>query len=237
MHNPEGPDIAGAFGRQELGQRGEGLTARAAVGLDERARGRAQAGAAHGIAQQLEQRALELAPRSHLHGGAVVEKRARNLGEVVHVRTKDNWLPEDRRFEDIVATSVDEAAADEDDCRDLEELGKLADGVEDDDVVARFGIDAELGPARDVPSGAAHQPFDIVEALGLPWRDDEERLGHRRANALERLEDVLLFALERAGGDDDRASRADAEIAQHTGRAALMHVADARPAQRTGNAA
>ena len=34
--------------------------------------------------------------------------------------------------------------------------------------------------------------------------------------ALERLEHRLLFALERAGGDDDRADRADAEIADST---------------------
>jgi hypothetical protein len=38
-----------------------------------------------------------------------------------------------------VATCDDETAADKDDCRYLEDLGKLADGVEEDDVVARLG--------------------------------------------------------------------------------------------------
>ena len=148
--------------------------------------------------------ALELATGAHLDGGAVVEERPRDLGEVLHVRTKHDWLPEHRRFQDIVASGVDEAAADEHHGRDLEQLRELADRVEDDDVVARLGIDAQLAAARDVPAGAAGQPLDVVEPLGLARRDDEQRVGHRRANALEGLEHGLLFALERAGGDDDR---------------------------------
>ena len=97
---------------------------------------------------------LELAVGPDLHRGAVVEEGPRDLGEVLHVRTKHDWLPEDRRLQDIVAASVDEAAADEDRGRDLEQLRQLADGVEDDDVAARLGVDAQLGAARDVPAAA-----------------------------------------------------------------------------------
>ena len=82
------------------------------------------------------------------------EERPRDLGEVVHVRTKDDWLPEHRRLQDIVASGVDEAAADEHHGRDLEELRELADRVEDDDVGARLGVDAQLGAPRDVPARA-----------------------------------------------------------------------------------
>ena len=89
-----------------------------------------------------------------LDRGAVVEERPRDLREVLHVRTEHDRLAEDRRLEDVVASRVDQAAADEDRGRDLEELRELADGVEDDDVAARLGVDAQLAAARDVPAGA-----------------------------------------------------------------------------------
>src|SRR5262245_30452556 len=110
------------LGRQQFRQDIKALAARAAISFDQRARGGAEAGATDRIPQELEQRRVELATVSHLNRGVVVEERPRNLGEILHVRTKDDWLPEDRRFQDIVATSVDEAAANEDRSRDLKEL-------------------------------------------------------------------------------------------------------------------
>ena len=49
----------------------------------------------------------------HLDGAAVLEERAGDLGEVVHVRAEDDRLAEHRRLEDVVAAGVDQAAADE----------------------------------------------------------------------------------------------------------------------------
>ena len=83
---------------------------------------------------------------------------------------------------------VDQAAADEHRGRDLVQLRQLADGVEHDDVLARLGVDRQLAPARDLPSAAARQLLDLVEPLGLARRDDQQHVGHARADALERLE-------------------------------------------------
>src|SRR5690606_38640418 len=126
-----------------------------------------------------------------------------------------DWLPEDGRFEDIVASSVDKAAADEHDRRDLEELGQLADRIEDDDIVPWLGVDAKLGPARHVEARAPRQRLHIVKALRFAGRDDQERAGAHRADAQERFEDGLLLALQRAGGDEDGTVGRNAEVAEH----------------------
>jgi len=129
---PEGAHDASRIVRgKQLGDGGERLVAGAAVRFDQRARRGAEARAADRIAEQIRAaRARASRPVRTWNRGAVVEKRLRDLGEVLHVRTKDNWLPEDCRLEDIVASGVDEAAADEYDRRHLIELGQLADGVE-----------------------------------------------------------------------------------------------------------
>ena len=43
---------------------------------------------------------------AHLHRGVVGEKRLRDLGEVLHVRTEHDRLAEDRRLEDVVAAGA-----------------------------------------------------------------------------------------------------------------------------------
>ena len=114
-----------------------------------------------------------------------------------------------------MASGVDEAAADEHRGGDLVELRELADGVENDDVVARLGVHAQLAAAGDVPAGPAREPLDLVEPLGLARRDDEQRLRHRGADALEGLEHGVFLAFQRAGRDDDGAIGRDPEVAQH----------------------
>ena len=86
----------------------------------------------------------QLAAAPHLDRGPLVEKRLGDLGEVLHVRTKDDWLSEHRGFEDIVAAGIHEAAANEHHGADLIKLRQLSDRVENDDVVARLGVHSQL---------------------------------------------------------------------------------------------
>ena len=115
-------------------------------------------------------------------------------------------FPKIGRLEDVVASMVDEAAADEDRRRDLVELRQLANRVEHDDVGAWLGVDRQLGsPAgreararargarlrRTAPAGAA------PGSTSAPQAD----IALTRANAREHRR---LFAAHRAAGDDDR---------------------------------
>src|SRR5438270_203318 len=111
VNNPERTHVAGILRRQELRDGGHRLAARAAVRLDERAGGRAEPGAADGVAEQLEERDLELAGVADLDRRFVIEERRRDLGEILHVRPEHDRLAEDRRLEDVVPPLVDEAAA------------------------------------------------------------------------------------------------------------------------------
>jgi hypothetical protein len=80
--------------------------------------------------------------------------------------------------------------------------------------VARLGIHAQLAAPRDVPAGLPRQPLDLVELRRLARRDDQQRLRHRRADALEGFEDRAFLSLPRAGGNHDGAIGSDAEIAK-----------------------
>src|SRR5678815_3020390 len=92
----EGADhVARVVGRQKLRDGCEGFRPRAAIRFDECAGGRPQPRASYRIAKQLEQHGFELAPAPYLNRRTVVEESAGDLREVLHVRTKHNWLPED----------------------------------------------------------------------------------------------------------------------------------------------
>src|SRR4029453_13438963 len=215
MNDPEWPDdVARGVGRQELGEDREALPARAAIRLHQRTRRRAKTCAPHGIPEQLEERGLELTGVADLDRGLVVQERLRNLREVLHVGTKDDWLPEHRRFEDIVASSVHERAPDEAGGVPLIELGELANRVEDDDVVPRLRIHAQLAPSSDVPARLTREPIDLLEPFRFPRRDDEERSGYGGADPLERFERGALLASQRARSDDHGTRRRHAEVTQ-----------------------
>ena len=79
------------------------LVLRAAVRVDERARGRAEPRAPDRIAHEAHDRVFELALGADLHRRVVGQERLGNLGEVLHVRPEDDRLAEDRRLEDVVA--------------------------------------------------------------------------------------------------------------------------------------
>ena len=172
MDYAEWADHAFTLGREHIANDGEGAIACAAVRLDQRLGRRANARTAHRIADQTAHRLLELAARAHLDGGAVGEKGLRNLAEVLHVRTEDDRLAVKRRLEDVVAARGHEAAADEDHGGDLKELGELADRIEHDDLLARLGIDAQVGERT---------------ALGVVDYRDGTMVGVRSEDALIRV--------------------------------------------------
>src|ERR1051325_2606867 len=126
MDYAEGADDALTVRRQQIADDGQRAVAGAALRFDERLRCRAHARAAHGIANQAEDRLFELGARAHLDGRAVVEKRLGDLAEVLHVRPEDDRFAVERRLEDVVSASGNEAAADEHDGRNLIELRELA---------------------------------------------------------------------------------------------------------------
>ena len=78
--------------------------------------------------------------------------------------------------------------------------------VEDDDLAARGSASTRSSLRRaTVQPARAREALHVVEPLRLARRDDQQRVGHRGADALERFEHRVLFALQRAGGDHDRA--------------------------------
>src|SRR4029450_13983743 len=89
-----------------------------------------------------------------------------------------------------------------------------ANGIENDDVVPRLGVDPQLAAARDVPAATARDTLGLVEALGFPRRNDQECVAHRRADALKGLEDRLFLTLERGGGNHDGTIGRDTEVAK-----------------------
>ena len=160
-------------------------------------------------------RFVQLALAAHLHGRAVGEERLGDLGEVLHVRTEDDRLPEERRLEDVVSAGRHEAAADEHRRGDLIELRQLADRVEHDRIGARLGVDRQRRAADGGEPFMTAQPLDFAEALRMPRRQDEQRVAARRAHAAERADDRLFLPLERAAGHEHRPVRRDAEEAEH----------------------
>ena len=207
---------------------GQALRARAAIGLDQRPRGGAHAGALDRVRQQLHERRLELGGRADLDRAAVVDERPGDVREVVHVRPEHDRLAEHRGLEDVVPSRIDQAAADEDHGGHLIHLRQLADRVEHHDVDAGLGVDRQLGPPRDPPAAAPREPLDLVESFGLPRRDDQQRVAPGGAHALKGVEDRLLLSFERRRRDDHRAAAGDPEVAEDA-------VAPAVGAGRAGN--
>src|SRR5687768_3187391 len=92
---------------------------RAAVRVDQRARGGAQTRPAHRIAQQSNDRRLELTWVVHLEGRAIRQERLRDLVEVLHMRPEDDGFAVEGRLEDVVSAGGHQAPANEDGGSDL----------------------------------------------------------------------------------------------------------------------
>ena len=146
------------------------------------------------------------APRCQEHLG--------DLGEVGHRRTEHHRPPVHRRLEDVVAAGRHQAAADKGHRRQLIDLRQLADGVEHDDVGARIGVDGQLGPPRGGKALPARDVHHLGEPVGVPRRQDQQRLRLRGLDTAERLQHGPFFPAHRAAGDHDRPARRQAEETQ-----------------------
>src|SRR6187431_1321879 len=90
---------------QQISDDRERAVLRAAVRVDERARRGAQTGPPYRIAQQSDDRCLELSRVVHLDRRAIRQERLRDLIEVLHVRPEDDRLAVEGRLENVVSTS------------------------------------------------------------------------------------------------------------------------------------
>ena len=116
---------------------------RAAVGVDQRAGGLAQARPAPGLDSRSISASSSSRPSPPAPRPRPREERLGDLGEVLHVRAEDDGLAVDRRLEDVVAADVHQAAADEHGRRHLVDLRQFANRIEDDDVGLDLLVDGE----------------------------------------------------------------------------------------------
>src|SRR6187549_1719232 len=84
---------------KESSDHGERTILGAAVRVNKRARRGAQTSPAYRIAQQSNDRRLELTSVVHLEGRAIRQERLRDLVEVLHVRPEDDRLAIEGRLE------------------------------------------------------------------------------------------------------------------------------------------
>ena len=98
---------------------------------------------------------------------------------------------------------IHEAPADEHRGRHLIELRELTDGIEDDDLGARLGVDRQIGAARRDKSRVAREPLDFAQsARGGAAQGSRARSACVNLIARERAQHGGLFAAQRAARDD-----------------------------------
>src|SRR5947207_6874572 len=215
MDYAEGTDHAFTVRWQQITDNRQRPVARTAVRFNQGSRRRADARTAHRISDQAQHGLFELGLRTNLDRRAVREKCFGNLTEVLQVRVEDDRCPIACGFEDVMAAGRQQASADEHDGCQLIELRQLADRVEHDRVGARLRVDRELRPPERHESFRAAEAFDLVEPFGMAGGDDQQRVGTRGPDTIERANDRLLFAFRRTARDDHRTARRDPEEPEH----------------------
>ncbi len=98
-----------------------------------------------------------------------------------------------------------------------------------DDIDARFGIDGEVGTAGHFPALRARQLFGFAESFGISGRQHQQGVGRGGPHLPKCPQYLGFFALHRAAGDDHRARRGHAEIAQHAIARPRLHPTAHRP--------
>ena len=143
--------------------------------------------------------------------------------EIVHMGTKHHGDPEGCGLEDVVATNVDEAAADEGYVSGAEEDGEFAHRIAEKHGGVRLDGNP-LGAAHHRQPGPAHELGSAFEALRMARHQHEQGIGERGPDLPVRREDRLLLALVGTGRHPDRA--AGAPLAAHHLRLLLDAAAD-----------
>ena len=127
--------------------------------------------------------------------------------EVGVVRAHDDGHGKLRGLEGVVATGGDKAPADESYRRKRIDRGKLADGVEKDDLACGERLQCvgrqrpPIGSLDPGNAGAIKQCRDGGESLRMARGEDESKLRVGFEQARPGFEQRGLFALERAAGD------------------------------------
>ena len=142
---------------------------------------------------------------SHLDRGAVVEERARDLREVLHVRTKDDWLCRTPPARGYCGRRHRRG------CRRRTPTVATWNSCASSPIVSRTTTSSRgSASTRSSLRRATFQPprrasrSTSSNRSGLRGAMISSALPARRADALKRFEDRLLFAFQRAGGDDHR---------------------------------
>ena len=118
------------------------------------------------MSQELLERWDELRAAAHLHRGAVSQQLLGDLCEVVHGGAEHNRLAEAGRFQGVLPSVRDEAAADHGDRRQAIVSRQLPKGIHDADVPPLLRTRLADPPRRQ--PGLADQPFHFGDALKMP---------------------------------------------------------------------
>jgi len=207
---------------QMLGDGGEGAVESSATAFDELARGAAHALHFFGVFEQVNHFDAGVFGAFDLDGGAGFNKAGGHGGEIFHRRAEDGDFAEGSRFEDIVASGIDERATDEDAVGEAIEGGEFADGIEEEDGdVVGDGVQAIAGVRGATGTGkrefrAADEftmgLFDEIggegETLGLAGSEDEQSFWKIALDHAEDEEGERLFGGDDAAGYDEGAAAA-----------------------------
>jgi len=107
------------------------------------------------VLEKLLRRAREISGVTDSDGSVGTEEKGRDIAEILHVWSEQNGLTPESRFEQVVTTRRNEAAAHKDDVCQLEDPRQLADRVEQQNL-RRFKLRCELR-VSGFERGAAHE--------------------------------------------------------------------------------
>jgi len=205
-----------------LGDGGKGAVEGAAAAFDQLARGAAHALHLFGIFEEVNHFDARVFGAFDLDGGAGFDEACGHGREIFHGGAEDGDFAEGGRFEDIVASGIDERATDEDAISEAIEGGEFTDGIEEEDgdvvgdrvqAVAGAGGNSGTGKrefraADEFTMGLFDEIGGEGETLGLAGSEDEQSFWKIALDHAEDEEGERLFGGDYAAGDDERAAAA-----------------------------
>ena len=192
---------------------------RAEVFRDHLQRGAAQRGAARRVRQQFAEDALQFLRVFHLHGGVFVEKRAGDVGEILHVRPEDHRLALRGRLDRVLPADGREAFADEHHRGRLVEKFQLARRVHQQAVQParrQFACSGKISLRKTnfTPRACSFWPISLQRSK---WRGTRIRNNFGNFSRSRRAMSASnnFLAVVRAAGHEDQRVVRHAELAQH----------------------
>src|SRR5690606_496390 len=149
---------------------------RAVIVLHQAVRGLARRAAQVGMLEPRADRVRELRRVLDLLRGAALEREARDLLEVEHVRPEDHGHADRARPEDVLAAVPDQAAADERNVGSRVEPLQLPHRVADDDVDLGLELAMLETAKRDRVAAPLAEPSHGLEPLRMTRHDGEQQV-------------------------------------------------------------